>query len=161
MTDVHSLIGSAEVFGGGTYFQPGLYPVVFVDAIKMIKNRDNHDVMVVECKIIQSEVPEQPRGTEASALANLTKHGKSAASNARKWLAQIAGVEPDAVDADGSKAATSSDNPFHGTLVTVRGRNIKTREKGNDFTVIDFQRLPDEMQAQARQLYSDAGFGDF
>lgn len=156
MTDVHAAIGSAEVFESGVYLEPGNYPILWIEALKMVRNNDGHDVFIAEFHIIDSEVDARPKGTEVGWGANLTKH-KSAPGNVRGFLANVTGIEITDVDADGSRAATSSDNPLRGTLVRCGASNTKTRS-GGDFTVCKFERLSDEIQAKAEELHRNAGF---
>ncbi len=161
MSDIFDMIGDADVFGGGVYFEPGVYPKLWIEALKMIKtSTDGHDMFVAEIHILESNVPERPKGSEVSWVANLTKH-KSAAGNVKQFLCDIAGLESvDDIDAAGARLAVSSDNPFNGTVVMASATNVKTRA-GGDFTQVKFTRLDDDAQEAAIALHTELGFSAF
>lgn len=156
MSDVHDMIGSAKVTEGGVYPLAGVYPILYLDAVKMVDSRKGDRLFCAEFDIIRSEVDERPAGSRMSWMANLTKHD-AAPGNARAFLAAAAGIDPENVDAEGSRAAVSPQNPLHGRLVRLDASQTKTRA-GGDFTLCRFSALPDELQARAEALREDAGF---
>lgn len=156
MSDIHDMIGSANVTEGGVYPIAGVYPILYLDACKMVESRKGDKLFCAEFDIIESNVEERPSGSRMSWMANLTKHD-AAPGNARAFLAAAAGIKPENVDAEGSRAAVSSHNPLHGRLVRLDASNTKTRA-GGDFTLCRFSALPEELQDQAERLHADAGF---
>ena len=47
-SDPFSRVGTAEVTQGGVYPVPGTYPVLYVDALKMIRTRKGEDMAIAE-----------------------------------------------------------------------------------------------------------------
>lgn len=159
MADLHDLIGNAQVTDGGIYPEPGVYPVLFLDACKMVESRKGDKLFCAEFEILESNVDERPAGSRMSWMANLSKHD-AAPGNVRAFLAAAAGITPDGVDAEGSRAAVSSANPLHGRVLRLEASNTKTRA-GGDFTLCRFSALDDGMQAKAKELREAAGFSPF
>jgi hypothetical protein len=146
-------VGTAQVYEKSPFIVPGTCPVVWVEALKMV-NGQNGETFIAELHVVQGNEG-NPDGTECAWFA--PSRFKSSPAAVRKNLAGIAGCEPEAVDAEGAKAAVSAANPFRGTLVKMKAWTTKTKA-GNDFTLVEFERLPDEMQAKAAELHSAAGF---
>lgn len=158
MADIHDLIGSAQTSEGGVYPEPGVYPMLFIDACKVIDSRKGDKLFCAEFDILESKVPERPSGSRMSWIANLTKHD-AAPGNVRKFLAAACGLEVEQVDPAGSRAAVSPQNPLHGRLVRLDANMTKTRA-GGDFTLCNFSALPENLQAQSAALREAAGFAN-
>jgi hypothetical protein len=159
MSDVHDMIGSARTTEGGVYPVAGVYPILYVNACKMVDSRKGDKLFCAELDIIESNVPDRPKGSRMSWMANLTKHD-AAPGNARAFLAAAAGIEVENVDAEGSRAAVGMHNPLCGRLVRLDASDTKTRAGGH-FTLCRFSTLPDALQAQADQLWARAGFAPY
>jgi len=152
-------VGNANAQGGGIYPLPGMYPVLFVDTLKMKLNRKEEDVFIAEFDICQSEVAGRPPGTRMSWVANL-KHD-AAPGNVRMFIATLFGVPLEEVDGSTAELACGADNPARGRLIRLEASNIKTREKKQDFTLCRWITIPEDMQAQAKELRLAAGFPPF
>lgn len=148
--DIHEKVGSAEVNQGGVYFLPGLYPVVQVDVIKLIKSRHGDDLVIVEFDILVSEVVDRSAGSRAAAFHNFSQHD-AAAGNFKALLAAITNSKPEDVDAETSRVAMSDAQPAHGRLVRLEAVQITTKA-GNPFTKHNWYPLSDEVQAKAGEL---------
>lgn len=151
MGNTFEKIGSAKTFEGGVYYEEGVYPVVRVDALKLITRHNGHEMFIVESTVLQSQNPKCPPGSSRSVAYNLTKHPDSAYGNARKVIAQVSGLPVENVDPEGAQLACSTDNPFGGTLCSVEAYTTKTRA-GGDFTNVRFARLPDEVQERRAEF---------
>ena len=152
--DIHDKVGNAEINQGGVYFLPGLYPVVQVDVIKLIKSRHGDDLVIVEFDILVSEVPNRPAGSRATAFHNFSKHD-AAPGNFKALLAAITDSKPENVDAKTSRAAMSDAQPAHGRLVRLEAVEIITKA-GNPFTKLNWYALDDSVQAKAEELRKKA-----
>lgn len=184
MSSVFDAIGNAKVSGGGVYLAPGVYPVLQIDTIKMIKTRKNEEAFVAELDILESQVKERPAGTRASWMAML-KHD-AAPGNIKAILCAIIGANPDAPEADklvavlkayapnltpqqdpgrlfGQVASVLMDErtqPAHGYLIRCEAVNVKTRA-GGDFTKCMWSEVDGATQARAAELRAAAGFPAF
>jgi hypothetical protein len=143
---------------GGIYPQPGIYQVLYVDVIKMIRSRKGEDVFIAEFDILQSDVPERKAGTRMSWAVNF-RHDASP-GNVKAFLAAVMNVQQTEVDAKGAQYACSEKNPCHGRLVRLEAVMTKTKS-GNDFTLCNFRPLADDMQGKADELRAAAGFAPF
>jgi len=158
-SDPFSKVGNAEGREGGVYPEPGLYPILYVDTLKMIRSRKNDDLFIAEFDIVASEVDARPVGTRMSWVANLTKHD-AAPGNVKTFLAKLMNVPDQEVDANGAKFACSDENPCHGRLVRLEASIIQTKS-GGDFTLCKWFTLDKEMQDQADEIRKQAGFAPF
>lgn len=144
MTDVYDEIANAEARKQGIYPVPGIYPVVQIETVKLIKNNNRHDCFVAELRLLESAVPSRPTGSQMSYVCNLTKH-QSAASNVKRFIAAAMNVDVDEVDADSVRAATSDENPLQERVMRLEAHNTKTRA-GGDFTVCNWIGIADDKQ---------------
>jgi hypothetical protein len=158
--DPFSKIGDADGSNQGIYPEPGLYPCLYVDVLKVIQSRKGDDLFIAEFDILQSDVNIRPPGTRMSWMANLTRH-EAAPGNVKTFLATLMDVPLEEVDAESSKYACSPDNPCHGRLIRLEASIIKTKEKKTDFTLCKWFTLPNDVQAQAEELRKQAGFAPF
>jgi hypothetical protein len=156
MSDIHEMIGNAKATEGGVYPVAGVYPVLYLDACKMVESRKGDKLFCAEFDIVESNVEERPAGSRMSWMANLTKHD-AAPGNVRAFLAAAVGIPVENVDAEGSRQAVGPANPLHGRLMRLDASDTKTRA-GGDFTLCRFSALPDELQSQAEKLRANAGF---
>jgi len=140
---------------GGIYPMPGIYQVLYVDIVKMIRSRKGEDVFITEFDILQSDVPERKAGTRMSWAVNF-RHDASP-GNVKAFLAAVMNVPQTDVDAKGAQLACSEKNPCHGRLVRLEAVMTKTKAN-NDFTLCNWRSIPDDMQAKADELRTAAGF---
>ena len=155
---VYDLIGAAQPNEGGVYPLPGLYPVLYVDVLKMIITRKKEKMFVAEFEICNSEVAERPVGTKMNWVGNF-KHD-AVPGNVRMLLAAIMGVQLGEVDSAGSKLAVSERNPCHGRLVRLTATQTTTKA-GNPFVLCTWDALPESEQAKANDYRNAAGFAPF
>ena len=156
--DPFQQIGDSTPNEGGVYPWAGIYPVLYVDVLKMIQSRKGETVFIAEFEILSSEVGERPAGSKVSWVANF-KHD-AAPGNVRMLLAAIMGVQLGEVDAQGSKLAVSDQNPCHGRLVRLTATQTTTKA-GNPFTLCKWDALPEVEQAKADEYRDAAGFAPF
>ena len=156
-TSAFDRIADADPSEGGVYLNEGTY-LLDVDSLKLKTSRKNDELFIAEFDILESTSKGGMRlaGTSASWVANLTKHD-AAPGNVKAFLAALAGVPHDKVDTEGSKAAVSEKQPFHGRLIRCECTLIQTREK-KDFTKHSFTTVPDAVQQKRGELRQKAGF---
>lgn len=157
-SDVFDDIEGAQARQSGVYPVAGVYPVLFVDVLKMIKSRQDDTIFIAEFDIVKSEVEARPAGTRMSWAVNF-RHD-AAPGNVKAFLAALMNVEPEKIDKDGAKMAVSSKNPCHGRLIRLEASMTKTK-RGNDFTICDWRPIPEPMQEKATDLREEAGFAPF
>jgi hypothetical protein len=153
--DPFDSVGNSDGRTGGVYPLAGLYPVLYVDSLKMIKTRKREDAFVAEFDILKSDVPERPAGTRFSWVVNFKF--ESAPANVKSFLAAVMNCDVKEVDAEGSRYACSDKNPCHGRLVRLEASMIKTKQD-KDFTLCNWHPVPDEMQGKAEEMRKEAGF---
>ena len=151
----YDAIGDAEARAGGVYPKAGIYPCLYVDAIKMIRSRKGEDVFVAEFDILDSACAERPAGTRMSWACNF-RHDASP-GNVKAFLAAVMDVPADEVDADGAQYACGAENPCHGRLVRLEATDTTTKA-GGPFTLCSWRALPQELQDQAAAARTEAGF---
>lgn len=144
-TDLFDAIGDSDEGYDSVYVLAGVYPVVEVEAVKIVSSRKGDDIFIAELRILQSLVDERPEGTQMSWAANF-RHDATA-GNVKSFLAATMNVPAAEVDADGARFACSEENPCQGRLLRIEAANIVTKA-GNDFTRCSFRALPDEIQEQ-------------
>lgn len=152
------MIGDAEGRFNAVYADPGVYPVLQVDVLKMIVSRKQEHLFIAEFDILQSLVPSRPAGTRLSWVANF-RHDATP-GNVRTFLATLMDVPVEEVDAAGSAAACSDANPCHGRLIRLEAVHTLTKT-GGDFTLHNWRTLPRSVQDTADQLRAEAGFAPF
>jgi hypothetical protein len=154
-SSVFSKIANSETKEGGVYILPGIYPVLMVDVIKVIKTRKGDDMFIAELEIIQSQVEDRPAGTKVSLTHNL-RHDVSP-QLVKTFFAKMMGVTDEEIDAEGLKFACSEKQPCKGRLVRLEA----TRKEGKDYLVHTWTELPEAMQEKAKELRAEAGFAPF
>lgn len=153
---IYDQVAESKPTEGGVYPKPGIYPLVFVDAVKMIRTRKKEDMFVAELCILNSECEIRPAGSRMSWCANF-KHD-AAAGNVKAFLAAAMNIPVDNVDADGMRFACSEKNPLHSRLLRLEASDITT-EAGKPFTLCKWHVISDEHQARAMEYFAAAGFG--
>jgi hypothetical protein len=148
-------IGNSQPTEGGVYPIPGVYPLLYVNTLKMIKSRKGEDVFIADFDIVTSDVPERPAGSVMSWVCNF-KHD-AAPGNVRLLLAAVTATPLDQVDAAGSQFAVSPQNPCHGRLVRLTASQTITKS-GNPFTVCKWDIVSEEHQQRADEYRKQAGF---
>lgn len=153
--DPFAKIEASDGKQGGVYPLAGVYPLLYVDALKMIRSRKGEDMFVCEVEILRSEVADRPFGTRMSWIGNF-RHDATA-GNVKTLIAAVMNCPQAEVDSAGAQYACSDKNPCHGRLVRLEAVGTKTKA-GGDFTLCNWRALPDEIQAQAEALRKAAGF---
>lgn len=148
-------VAASEGRFGGVYPQPGVYPLLYVDVVKMIRSRKQEDVFIAEFDVLESEVPSRLKGTRMSWAVNF-RHDASP-GNVKAFLAAVMNVPQTEVDGKGCQYACSAENPCHGRLIRLEAVQTKTKAN-NDFTLCNWRALPDDIQAKAAELRKQAGF---
>ena len=138
-------IGKAEVSRQGVYPLPGVYPVLYVDAVKLIKSRNGEDLFIAEFFILESSTPERPAGSRMTWMTNL-RHD-AAPGNARAFIAGAMGCAVEEVTSEAASLSCSATNPCHGRLVRLEA-SLNTK---GTFTLCNWISLPEENQAQAEE----------
>jgi hypothetical protein len=156
--DPFSQIGQAEVSVQGVYAAPGVYPVLYLDNMKMIESRKHDILFVAEFDILKSEVPSRPAGSRISYIVNF-RHD-AGPGNVKEFIATLMDVSPQEVDENTARIACSEKNPCRGRLIRLEAILTTTRT-GNDFTIHRWTVIQEEIQTQAEKLRESAGFTPF
>lgn len=154
--DLFEKVAGAKANRGGVYPVAGVYPIVQVNACKLITGRSGDRFFCAELDILESNVKERPAGSTMSWLPNF-RH-ESAPANVKTFLAVVNGIPETEVDPEGVAFAVSEKNPCHGRLVRLEASTIITKNKGLEFTLCKWVPLPPEVQAKAAELRAKAGF---
>ena len=154
-SDPFSRVEDSDGRSGGIYPLPGIYHMLYVDTIKMIRSRKGEDVFIAEFDILQSDVEARKAGTRMSWAVNF-RHDASP-GNVKAFLAAVMNVPQTDVDAKGAQYACSDKNPCHGRLVRLEAVMTKTKSN-NDFTLCNFRPITDDIQSKAAELRTAAGF---
>jgi len=133
-------MNSAEVYGKGKYFKPGVY-VCKVTRVQLITTRKKDDAFIVDFEI-QAAAPGdsgEPSavGTSAAWFQSF-EYKESALGKIKEFLAAVLQVDPSTAPPgmtyeELATAAVGEDNPLAGALVCVETFMTKTKS-GNDFT---------------------------
>lgn len=148
-----NLIGGAVPSKQGVYFTEGSYPLLYVDAIRMVKSqKSGADLYTVEFTILQSQVPERPAGMQCTWQANLTHH-QPAPGNVRDFLAKLQNKDLEQVGAEDFARSVSPQNPFAGRLIGLQTQDIKT-QRGNAFTKHIYFAVAETYQTESAKIRS-------
>jgi len=146
---------AADPNQSSVYPVPGIYPVLMIDALKMIESRNNEDLFIAELEILDSQVEDRPAGTRMSWIVNF-KHD-SAPGNVKAFFCNAFGIPEEEVTAESMQYCCSAKNPARGRLVRLEATNVKTK-RNTDFTKCKWLFVPDNMQGQCNELRKNAGF---
>lgn len=153
---VFDLVGGAKPGFQSVYPVAGVYPLLMVDSVKMVRNRKGIDLFTVELKILQSQVPTRPAGSRMSYQASFAFDATP--RNVRSCVAAILGCKFEEVTPAISQVICSASNPANGRLVKLAASDIITKGRGTNFTVCNFEAVPEEIQARAKELAALVGF---
>lgn len=155
-SDPFAQVGVATPMEGGIYAEPGIYPALWINALKMIQNRKGAWLFIAELDILRSDVELRPAGTKMSWAPSFAHD--ATAGNVRDFLAKLMGAPLEQVDADATRTAVSEANPCFGRIIRLEATGIITKGNKQPFTVHNWSNIPAEGQAQAAQLRAEAGF---
>jgi len=157
--DPFEQVGNADTFGDRTPLpKPGVYPILYLDSLRMIESRKGDLILVAEFDVIQSLVEDRPPGSTMADLFNFRYEGTP--GEVRKFLAALNNVDIAEVDADGARHACSDANPCHGRLVRMIA-TAKERDGKSTLTICKYEPLSDDIQKKAEELRSAANFQPF
>ncbi|NIQ90985.1 MAG: hypothetical protein GWN93_19075 [Deltaproteobacteria bacterium] len=156
--DPFNRTANATAREGGTYPDPGLYPVLYVDRLQMKRSRRNEDVFIASFDIVESKVPSRPAGTQMDWVVNY-RHDASP-GNVKAFFLAMMNLKDEDLDADGLRFAVSEDQPCRGRLVRMQATE-QTTQAGGIFTACNWTAIPDEIQNKADELRTAAGFAPF
>jgi hypothetical protein len=156
--DPFEQIANSEVTERSVYFEEGVYPVLYLDVMKMVNSRKGDTFFVAEFDILESNVSSRPSGSRATWMANF-RHDATP-GNVKDFIAKLNGVEPEEVTAESVKMACSETNPCSGKLIRLEAVNVETKSGGN-FTRHNWRPIPEELQQKAAELREHAGFPGF
>ena len=155
--DIHDQIANApgKISRRLPYMAPGNY---LLDVLKLdhIKSRKGKWFFVADFLVLESTNKDRPAGTKMSWMSNPEAGDGAGANSIKVFLATLGDIEPDSVDADGSRLAVSAQQPFAGTLIQANAYNIETRA-GQDFTVVDWENISEEGQKLRSAAYEAIG----
>jgi hypothetical protein len=155
---VFDRVANAEEQEGASYPEPGVYPLLMVDTIKMIKSRKGDDLFIAEFEILQSDVSSRPVGSRMQYVANF-RHDPTP-SAVKAFFTKLTGSSSDEVTSESLKFAVGEKQPCKGRLVRMEATQVKTKSD-RDFTKCTWVQIPSEMQKNAEKLREEAGFPPF
>jgi hypothetical protein len=153
--DVFSRIAGAKQQEGGVYVVAGVYPILRVDALKVIKTRKGDDMFIAEFEILQSQVEDRPAGTKMSVTHNF-RHDVTP-NLVKTFFAKMMGVMDDEINEEGLRYAVSEKQPCNGRLVRLEA----FKKEGKDYLVHTWTEIPQSTQDKADELRAEAGFAPF
>ncbi len=139
------------------WIQPGIYPLLYVTALKMIENRKGIPMFIAEVDIIQSEgVVDRQAGTKMSWVVNMTND--AGPGDVKGFLAALWGLPQEEITAEGAKAALDDNQPCAGRLIRLEASSVEMKtfdEKGNPrlFTRCRWRPVAEEHQANAQEWH--------
>jgi hypothetical protein len=136
MSGWYANIGSAKVQKTGQYFKPGQYRVKIL-AVKEVTGQLNKNYTVIETRVLESDNPEIPVGSEKSQVIEMGN--VMALSNIKAFMAAVSGVD------------ATLDNV--NTLVEEYWHKVNP-----DGVFLSFDKIMDEMVIKANAL-SDVELG--
>jgi hypothetical protein len=157
-SDPFQQAANADENQGGVYVLPGVYPILQIDTLKMIRSRKGDDLFIAELEIIESQVKERPRGSRMTWIANFRHEPTPAA--VKTFFVRLMGVPGEEIDADGMRMSVGEKQPCKGRLVRMEAVEKDTKS-GGKFTTCNWRTLDESFQEKADQLRSDAGFPPF
>ncbi len=152
-------IGDAKSSGGGNYILEGMYPLVYINAVKTIKSQENNaDLFIAELDIIESKVEGRDSGGTMSWVVNFAH--QPALGNIKAFIAAAMNRKEEEITAKIADAVVTSDNPLHGQLLRCEATEIMTKKNKQPFTKCMWAAVDGEKQAMAEELHKKAGFED-
>jgi hypothetical protein len=88
-------MGNVQVFGGGQYFEPGLYKVK-VEAVKLRESsKDGAELFIIETKILESNREDRPAGATCSQIIKLGNgvQRQTSMRDVKQFLASCLNIE--------------------------------------------------------------------
>lgn len=150
-------IEEAQSSMGGNWILEGMYPVLFINAVKTIKSQeDNSDLFIAELDIIDSKVEGRDKGSSMSWIVNFAH--QPALGNIKAFIAAAMSRDEGEISEKIADAVVTTDNPLHGQLVRCEANEILTKKKKQPFTKCNWSSLPPEIQEKAAELHKAAGF---
>jgi hypothetical protein len=151
---VAELIADAKESYQSCYVEPGLYPLLYIEALKFVVSRKNDTIFIAEFLILSSEVGSRPAGSRMSWACNL-RHDASP-GNIKGFLAAVLGTTAEGITEDLVEKCISSENPCEGRLVFAQARQVPKKD-GSPFTVVRWAAVDEDTQADAQALATEAG----
>lgn len=137
---------------------PGMYPMLFINAVKTIKSQeDGSDLFIAELDILESSVEGRESGSSMSWIVNFAH--QPALGNIKAFIAAAMNRSEEEISEKIANAVVTTDNPLHGQLVRCEAIEITTKRKKNPFTKCNWSAVTPEKQAEAAELHKAAGFG--
>jgi hypothetical protein len=158
--DPFDRIGNAQPSDRSSYPLPGLYPLLYCEALKMKKGKNPGDVFfIADFSIVESNVPGRPKGSSMAWICNL-RHLPSP-GNIRSFLAALNSVPIEEVDSESARCCCAADNPCRGRMVRLEATETTTKS-GQPFTACKWTAVSEQLQGEkAEQLRQAAGFAPF
>ncbi len=156
-------IGNATAIEKTPWIQPGIYPLLYVTALKMIQNRKGIPMFIAEVDIIQSEVADRPQGSKMSWVVNL--QNDAGPGDVKGFLAALWDLPQEEITAESAQAALAENQPCAGRLVRLEASSVEMKtfdEKGNPrlFTRCGWRPVTEDLQGNAQgwhdQIFSAA-----
>lgn len=126
-------IQEAKFSEGGTYLLPGVYRIEVI-ACKHIKTRQGREAFVVELSILESNNPERPPGSTCSWMVMLDQ--EPALGNIKNFISAAYPCEDSQVSEQAVLLIVGEKNPLKGHRARASAVNIKTKNRGTDFTKV-------------------------
>lgn len=161
--NIFSGVGQQMPGQGGNHFNPGFMGLVVVDAIKIQQShKGGHNNVIVEVRILESNMPDKPVGGAGSWVLNTTHQPWK--GNFTGFLAAASGISPNneaqvkaQINEQVAEFAVGAQQPFRGRVLRLQTSQILTQGKRQPFTKHDWTPVDQAQYAtQVQQLLSSA-----
>jgi len=145
--DPFEAIGNSEVSQKTAVISAGVYPLLYVDVLKIFRSKSADElIFVAEFDILDSQSTTNPPGTHACVIHKFIH--KTTPGLIKAMLAAIGDVNVDGVTAEDAKMACSDANPLHGRLVRLQSSPVA----GKVYLRNEWFAIPENVQERAEEL---------
>jgi len=132
--------------GRNPYTEPGVYPVLYIDLVKMVHAQTGMDHFTVEFYVLESRVTAHPPGMKVTWQEGFKYD--SGPANARLFISLAMNAPIEEVTSNVCALACSDANPLHGRLISLAAH----RKEGKKYTYHNWTSIPEEYQARAEEF---------
>lgn len=147
--DPFDAIQNAEVSQKSAVISAGVYPLLYVDVLKIFRSKSADElIFVAEFDILDSTSTQNPAGSRASVIHKFIH--KTTPGLIKAMLAAIGDVSVDGVTSEDARMACSDANPLHGRLVRLQSSPVA----GKVYLRNEWFSIPENVQERAEELRS-------
>lgn len=156
--DLYSGIDNVQTSERDANIVQGVYPLLYVDTIKVFKSqRSGSNIFVASFDIIESDVANRPKGTSMSLVMNYSKHPEVKMRNIKEFLVALNDCSDEDIDSTAFRLICSDKNPCHGKLIRLEAVEDESKT-GARYMRYTWRTIDKNRQEQAEELRKQAGF---